>query len=215
MPRDTWPAVYEVKSVEEKPSSYILGSCVGGNQFTLMPGELLIRKTQDSILAGTKLLVFADPPSAYRFLLMHGRITAQGGNMGGFVSIKCPPTFGETCDLGAKEVFTPKAVLTKPQQRPEDLIWNCADGRILRLGEMTDLHLLNCLEGRHGSEEMRERMAKVLKNRSAGLRSAADGLDSRIDLALGKVKRNFEGFTSIPKERRGLDDGYPDSPHPW
>lgn len=93
-------------------------------------------------------------------------------------------------------------------KRVEDYTWNCRDGRIMRLGEMTDLHLLNCLEGRHGSEEMREHMVKVLRNRAIGLRSSADGLDSRIDLALQKVKRKFEDFTSIPGD-------YPDSQHPY
>lgn len=73
--------------------------------------------------------------------------------------------------------------------RPEDRLWTTIDKVQVRLGEMEDRHLLNCLEGKFGSAEIRLAMEQVLRNRATLLRSRADHLEVDLDTALGKTKK--------------------------
>jgi hypothetical protein len=91
-------------------------------------------------------------------------------------------------DLNEKLRLKPNEYITVTP-RPEDRIWTTIDKVQLRLGEMEDRHLLNCLEGKFGFAEIRQAMEQVLRNRATLLRARAKYLEVDLDTVLGKVKK--------------------------
>lgn len=94
-------------------------------------------------------------------------------------------------DLNEKLRLKPNEYITVTP-RPEDRLWTTIDKVQVRLGEMEDRHLLNCLEGKFGSAEIRQAMEQVLRNRATLLRARAKYLEVDLDTVLGKVTKTLK-----------------------